>query len=294
MISAEPYTGKTMLMLAMALSLATGKPLFGKYNPHKNCRSLFLGQDAPSWDYVGQTSKLAYGYNLNPKSFGEWDLDLLLNKGQHITDQKFVNWVADWHSVTGFDVLFIDTLLKFHTADENSNTEMARVMDVLARIREQLDVTVIFSHHVGMPKETAVSANYRARGATAVAGAVDWHFQLQATGANNKVKIITPKGRGADDEIDPPDAFLIQSGKNGDGQKTVVLALDSDERENVFRDCVTNGMVSRANVVNQLQDNPNLSLTAVQAGDWFDYFVKHLIKEGKLKKAARGLYAMEG
>ena len=72
LLSAEPFTGKTMFLLAMMASLDTFEPLCGQFLPLReglqrdkiyapNPHVLFIGQDAPTWDYKGQYQKLLRG-----------------------------------------------------------------------------------------------------------------------------------------------------------------------------------------------------------------------------------------
>lgn len=195
MISAEPFTGKTMLLSCMMLCLDGGAPLFGFHDPLRPISCLFIGQDAPTWDYKGQVQKLARGLAL-PEST-EFDSDMLLNEGVNLMDKNFIKWVYDYHEVTGFEVLMLDTLASLHSLNENDNQQMGMLMGRLKSIRDDLKVAVMFTHHTAKLGADAMftSGNYRSRGASTIAGSCDFHVQLSA--AAGKVKLVMPKGRGA-------------------------------------------------------------------------------------------------
>jgi hypothetical protein len=150
---------------------------------------MFIGQDAPTWDYMGQTVKLWQG--LGEPSLR--DCLLFLNRGWRLTDPRFSHFVAETVSIFGISVLMLDTLLSFHDADENSNKEMSAVMDLLKSLRDTHNLSIIFSHHTG--KAPGISGNYRARGASVIAGSVDFHLSLSSRGS--VISLNLPKRRGS-------------------------------------------------------------------------------------------------
>lgn len=289
MLSAEPYSAKTLTMLGMAISLASGKPLFGKYKPRELRRTLFIGQDAPTWDYANQATKLARGYGLTPESLRDADVDLILNEGVQVTDAAFRDWIAQWHDATGFNVLMLDTLLEVHSADENSNREMSQVMRILKAIRNEFNVTVIFSHHTTKPQgpDAQVSANYRARGATVVAGTVDFHFQLRRS--NKQVNLLMPKGRGADG-LDPPTYFDIVEGEEGTGRYVRLAAGGEDVREAKVL-ALLGSPSKRGDMVKVvLSHEPGLGKERAEA--WVDHQIVRWLKDEAIEKIGHGIYRL--
>lgn len=286
MLSSEPYCGKTMLMMAMAISLATGKPLFGHYKPRELRRSLFLGQDAPTWDYMRQALKLCNGYGLGPDDLRSFDVDLRLNEGLDLASKSFLTWLQEWHKVVGFDVLFIDTLREFHTMNENDSQQAGAVMRVLKAIRDQLDVAVIFSHHTNKPvADDQRSGNYRARGSSTIAGSIDFHFQL-ARNANDSIAITMPKGRGADD-MEPPDAFRINEAIIDSGARAVTLDLDHAvaSEELLFAAFASGGPQRTNDLVSLVQEG---GMDAAKARRWVENRLQSLKASGKIENVARG------
>lgn len=206
MVSAEPFTGKTMLLLALGLGLSTLRPILG-FQPAAGHRVLFLGQDAPTWDYHGVIRKLWIGLEAPP--IPESAL-FFLNRGLRLTaSNELITEAVRVHRIT---VLMLDTLLAFHQADENSNKEMAEVMDLLKSWRDRLGLTILFTHHTGKPSGLPgqISGNYRARGASVISGSVDFHLQLIAKGG--VVQLSLPKRRGG---TNAASAFTIIEGGEG-------------------------------------------------------------------------------
>lgn len=249
MLSAEPFTGKTLLMLSMLLSLDTGTSLLGQFPPASGHRCLFIGQDAPTWDYHGQFLKLFYGLGLGPS---EADTSLpsffFLNRGFSLLDPDFFKMLEEAVLLYGTSVLFLDTLLEFHNLDENSNRDMKRVMGILKAARDHLGLTILFSHHTNKLFMTAgafparspanplsgnalpISRNAAARGASVIAGSVDAHVALRGAGTDEQnsplVELSFPKGRGLDNAA--PIVFSISPLLRSDKTPALVLRQPAD------------------------------------------------------------------
>lgn len=206
LISAEPYTGKTLLMLSMLLSIDVSLPLVGRFSPVPGHRCLFLGQDAPTWDYHTLFVKLYNGLCASRTTELQIKMPSLLifNRGISITSPAFLALIESAVSTYGISVLFLDTLQSFHDFDENSNREMKLVMRILQRIRDRFSLTIIFSHHISKfasSNPSMVSPNMRTRGASTVAGSIDHHFLLSYDGFNREansaaISFTIAKGRG--------------------------------------------------------------------------------------------------
>lgn len=212
LVSGEPFTGKTMFLLAAALSLDTGMPLLDQFLPAENHRTLFVGQDAPTWDYFGQVSALARGYQQEPTNLSSI---YVLNKGLAISlDKQFRQFVDEAVSIYGIDVLMLDVLKSFHNYDENSNVEMSKVMDLLKSIRDKHGLTIFITHHTTKPYNQTqnaqeITGNYRARGASVISGSIDQHFLLVQRG--NAIQLHVPKARGHSHPVETIQFQIVQS-----------------------------------------------------------------------------------
>ena len=196
MISGEPYTGKTFLSLAMLLSLSTQTPLFNKYAPLSASPSLFIGKDSPAWDYETQIKKLHAGLGSPPILK---DSLFFFRKPWLLTDPGFPDFLLKTVKLFGIRVVFLDTLLRFHNLDENSNRDMSLILSKLEHLRNETRVSIVFTHHTSKPSINSRSENYQARGASVIPGTVDQHLHLGRSGAHfQRIQLTAPKLRGAD------------------------------------------------------------------------------------------------
>jgi len=238
MISAEPFTGKSLLAISMLLSVDTSRPLFGKFSTSSSHRCLFLGQDAPTWDYHGLFLKLFYGLGLTAQEEDSLSLPslLMLNKGHSITDPDFVPFISSCISLYGITVLFLDTLLEFHPFDENSNREMKYVMQTLKKLRDSFGLTIIFTHHIsklGGSASPTVSMNYRARGASVISGSIDQHIflGLKKDSPDPLIALSFAKGRGLSLRDNPIPYFSIQAVSRPDKKEALRLSPQDESLE---------------------------------------------------------------
>ena len=94
-------------------------------------------------------------------------------------------------------VLILDPLIKFHTSDENSPSEMGRIMLEFRRLIADLGLTIILLHHTGKSEEGKDGLDLL-RGASSIAGDIDTGLFLHVTNRNASiiwVDIVLRRGK---------------------------------------------------------------------------------------------------
>ena len=94
------------------------------------------------------------------------------------------------------ELIVIDTLARsMGAADENSTKDMGAMIRAVDDVRDAYDCTVLAVHHTGHSS----AAKDRARGSSALLGAVDAEFKVEKWGddANNKVEVKFTKMKDA-------------------------------------------------------------------------------------------------
>lgn len=208
-VGAEPFSGKTLFLLAMALSLDSGIPLLEKWKPSQNARTLFIGQDAPTWDYQNQALKLMRGYGISEGVAKLLSSDLVLNEGIKLTDPSFwsphaniTSWLDEYYYAFPFDVLMFDTMPDFHDMKESDPDEMKRLGQIIKGIRARYGCNVMLSHHLAKPTEAGRSPLYRLRGGSSISGWLDYYIELTRN-AGGGVNLAMHKGRGSEYDFKP-------------------------------------------------------------------------------------------
>lgn len=289
MISAEPYTGKTLLCLSMMLCLDTGAPLFNTYAASEGHRCLFIGQDSPTWDIHAQFMKLFRGAAIHPDT--PLPSMFLLNRGFSLADPAFLPFITQITHLYSITVIFLDTLVDLHPFDENSNTQMSQVMRTMKRLRDDLGLTVFFTHHTNkpfFPRDTSlardatsvpqISRNARARGASALVGAIDAHAALDRS-ADGSVALSFPKGRGLGN-LEPLTFSITEGPNNAPNSESLTLVLGSDSCEARII-----SFLNKPKTRTELREHLQLSDTSLSRA------LRNLKEKGQIHQITHGLWA---
>lgn len=228
-IAAEPYTGKTFLALEMMRAVAVNGKFLHTFQAAGPGNSLYLGNDSPPWDLAAQFDKViglpdprlenvpevlaktalgSYGFvfdtqfTLNTST----DAERVVQAARRFASERQPGWDGndpqDYYttSVPGTDLIVIDTLRSVHGFEENDNTAMQHVMNLLRYIASRTKSAVVALHHYNKSTKESVEASLeRLRGATCIGGAVDTVYALTRKGEGGPIKFHVLKNRPAPD-----------------------------------------------------------------------------------------------
>ena len=152
-------TAKTFMALSMGLSVASGTDWYGR--SVKRRKTLYISGEGH--------------YGLNPRKKA-WEVHhgvqvfdyFAVLEGIQLGQPDQVEILEDAIDAEGFGFVIIDTLARSSIGmDENSNSEMGRIIDALYRVQRATgDGTVLIVHHTGKDGTTV-------RGASALEAGVD-------------------------------------------------------------------------------------------------------------------------
>jgi len=187
--------GKSYLALEAALSIAMGRK-FGRDTPKRGKVFYFatedplnqLGQRVQNilsrWGVASGSPELAFldaNFHLFPLLGEKTDI-MEEDDGPVILDQIEALIAGFGDGGDPLRLLVLDTLRRFHTLDENSNGEMARVLGVMERIAVQFKCSVLFIHHV--TKNAAANGQAAAQQAARGASVLVDNIRYQANVVN--------------------------------------------------------------------------------------------------------------
>jgi hypothetical protein len=105
------------------------------------------------------------------------DADTLKGRGR-IDVVKHEKEITDFIRQHGLDFLVIDTLSRVHTVDENDNSEIGQVLDVLGRIGQVTGCTIMVVHHISKMARSA-GHHTTGRGGASLRDSHQWAFALE-------------------------------------------------------------------------------------------------------------------
>lgn len=294
LISSEPHAGKTLLMLDMAICLDYRLPLFGRFAPIRPRRILILGGDAPDWDYGQQTLKLQLGKGMGQAQRDLCEVTGVFREGMKLTDPFVLKWIDDYWHAQHFDVLMLDTLLTFHRANENDNQQMGAVMSILKSLRQKYNLAILIAHHTTKPsRDSAATGGYSARGASVIAGAIDFHFILKRKAKRIYLDCVKGRGSVSDepvdyiDMVDVPTTEVDSEGRSLGGIKLVAPQM---ERNSLL---LSNILLGK-NTIKELSAILAGALPLAKSMDegqvykYVDNGLQELRRLGKIEKGAEG------
>lgn len=182
-LQGEPKGGKSVFALYTGLCAALGYWTAGEFSLEKKSRVLFLAAEDAS-NLIQERVKAFYaGLGIG----GESDLmDLIIfpqeKCAELMLDLAEPKSQSNLESLIEFvkaDVVILDSLSNFNSAEENSKKEMQPIMSALRRIAVTQNVAALYLHHLAKPSANIQrSIVMKGRGSGVIAAAwdilVDW------------------------------------------------------------------------------------------------------------------------
>lgn len=193
LLSAEPFSGKTMVAMHLMLCLEFGIPFLGQWPIAKNANSLLFCLDPPRWDLAVQLRKLMRGMGLTYEQIGLMQSRVFRDRAIRIHNPKHREKIIAWAKDQDFEaeLIIFDTLLHTHYLDENDNSLMGQVMDWIKELRDATGAMILMTHHT---PQNPIERTFLARGAGVIVGASDYVIDL--TKQRGSLKLGFKKGRG--------------------------------------------------------------------------------------------------
>jgi AAA domain/CHC2 zinc finger len=169
MVISRPKSGKSFTILDLAIALASGQKWLDFFVP-KRVKTALVSREDHSGLTQWRERKISEGRGLSSLDLDGW---LHINaKGlkpkimlDYPDDVKLL--IADLKRYQT-EFLILDVMRVLHGAEENDNTEMQKIIDVLNHIQEETKASICLIHHDN--KREDASLTERARGASAIAG----------------------------------------------------------------------------------------------------------------------------
>jgi hypothetical protein len=148
-IQGPPKAGKTWLILELAISTVTGEPAFGRYEIPSAGPVMLILEESGREALYRRLDALSRGRNIKPESLGEFYF--AANARVRLNDPGWQKRLVDGAKQVKPRGIFLDPLvrLKGSGVDENSQREMAPVLDFMRDLRDATSAAVAFVHHTG-------------------------------------------------------------------------------------------------------------------------------------------------
>lgn len=211
MLAGLPGTGKSFLALALARAVLTGGEYLGRaVRQFKTV--LYLDAENPLQLAQDRTERLFGGPMAGLKVWGLWNPDAPALIG----DPRLLRWAEER------PLIVIDSLIRFHAADENSASEMRLVMAEIRKLAAA-GATVLLLHHSGKVQDTRAAGS---RGSTDILAAVDMAAELIRDEEGALTLKVRKNRMGPEDRIEIVADF--QAGRFTALESAVMRVSDAD------------------------------------------------------------------
>jgi len=194
LVVGPPKSGKSLLVQDLALSLTTGTPFLGVFEPPRTRRVLYIHEEEHLDQLYGRLSAIGLNHGAEPWGLPA-ELGVVASQGFSFDDREQMLRLQDEVAEFKPEVVIFDSLYTMHDRDEDNVTEMQPVLKALQRLRNRGNLTVIVVHHAnksGWGKTTP--GNIRGTGAIWATG--DGALLVSGSGKQKKVEIVLRHGGG--------------------------------------------------------------------------------------------------
>lgn len=275
MLSAPPNTWKSWLLFVCAVCIAQGALMLGKFSTEKT--NVMIVNEEDSARLIQDRLRLL---GITDTSLG---IFYRIAQGSKI-EEKFIDSLIKEAKEKNVGVIMFDSLRAVHEADENSSTEMQKIMDLFKKITRQ-NITVIFTHHhrKKAPFSSKNDSAESSRGSTAINAAVSGHISLDEIDKDGqKFLVISHLKSKVGEKIQPFD-ILITTGPDSVNFQYVGEHQASEQALTEAKSRILSEVQERAELLGR-KDFINLK---VGGATTIKEATAYLEKEGKIKVMTR-------
>lgn len=173
--------GKSWMTLDLAIEMAHGGGHWLGMFPVEGGAVLYIDEESADQLLRFRLKKLMAG-----KGYGalKHRVKLCVNKGLNLSDGRSVDRLRELLTEVKPKLVIIDSLIRSHTADENSATEMKKVFRTVKFLMEEFDTTFVFIDHERKPSQFDTASSQRLRGSSEKGAFIDTLISLRAQAGN--------------------------------------------------------------------------------------------------------------
>lgn len=224
-LAGEPKLGKSWVGLDLAVALASDGRFLGALQVEGGpYRVLVVDEENNPVLLDHRVHRHRVGLGIAPENYPSSRLRFLVQNALNLDlphrREALVPEIEDFRP----DLIIFDSMIRFHSRDENSNTEMSAFHSkVIQPLKVLYKTGILQIHHLAKPGQGSASLFQRIRGASDITAAVDqvWGLTGDRQGTRSLVHVATRSGESA-----PDLSFTIEDVEEGSG--LVLVAQDQE------------------------------------------------------------------
>jgi RecA-family ATPase len=264
LVAGYGYSGKTLALQSMALSLAAGRPVWGAYSGRPG-RVLHVDLEQGDRLTRRRYQRLAAATGVDLSSLGD-SLALAIMPQLSLLRDHFVQWRD---LMAGRDLVIVDSLRAASGGQDENSSDIRSCLDMLGELSEATQCRPVLIHHSRKPQRDDPGGRFAIRGSSAIYDACDAVYLFSAQ-KGEPVAVEQAKARTQGDSI--PDFALVISDVEIDGEARAGLRVQVhghellEERREAHHDAIARVQQSRdaAKVRAALVERPGISTTELR------------------------------
>jgi hypothetical protein len=197
LVAGYGFSGKTLALQSLAISLAAGRPVWGAYrSPPRRVLHVDLEQGERLTRRRYQRLALATGVDL--VSLGD-ALAVAVMPAISLVDESLDPWVR---LMAGRDLLVVDSLRAATAGADENASDIRAGLDRLGQASEQTGCRALVISHSRKPTDDDKGGRYAIRGSSAIYDAADAAYVFSAE-KGEPVRVEQVKARSAGELVDP-------------------------------------------------------------------------------------------
>ena len=161
MLSGASKSGKSLLLIELAVAVATGTEWVGF--PCVRARALYLNLEIQTPQFMHRVYKVCERYGV-PTQDVERILDIANLRGKFSDIEKLVDSLLATFKPGDYDLIIVDPAYKIQSGSENDADAITAFCAQLDRLAEGLRCTIVYSHHHSKGAQGGKNAEDRASG----------------------------------------------------------------------------------------------------------------------------------
>lgn len=202
----EWASGKSLIALDLAISVALGIPWMGRVPIAKQGPVLYVDEENNARNVARRLSRMIRGRNLDPDLAATIPLRYLSKNHLRLDAPKGLETLRAQIEAYRPTLVVLDSLIRFHGADENSNTDMAALFgEAIVPLATRYQTAFVVLDHMRKPSKDdgQFDSGHRVRGAGDKAGVGDGVWTVEGDRESTSRTFSCRKNRWEDQPPNP-------------------------------------------------------------------------------------------
>jgi len=198
-VAGKSSSYKSTFTMYIAYCIVNNIPFLNKYNVNKS-KVLYLNEENSNATLYSIINRIKKGLNIENQKSDSLFCSIIQNMS--LDNEKIIAAIIKYVKDNNIEVIVLDSIRRFFSANENDATEVNRVFSILKKIRSETNTTIILLHHLKKPAMNNYNVDIRdmLRGSSDFVNSFDSILGLDRKHAQKGFKLTQIKSRAGEEK----------------------------------------------------------------------------------------------